>query len=149
MVQIADLLEECHTLHSDYPKIAAHQDNQSNILCSALHDNIDPNRNNSEAAQKIDLVRTALKELHGKCFDSFLSDSIHSYKMHSDNGTEKNPSYLLVSKCSKRQQNSQCDLTASKRVAVSTDDKVSGSPRNDILLINGGFFNFLLLKFSF
>jgi prepilin-type N-terminal cleavage/methylation domain-containing protein len=139
MTQISSLLEEYHGLHGDYPKIATHDDSQGNILCSALHGNIDPNGQNPDAAKKIDLVTTSLKEINEKFVDPFLSDYIYYYKQRTDNGMWQNPSYILISKGPKGQQNLQRNLTISKSVTVSTAGQVSGNLNGDIILTNGGF----------
>jgi prepilin-type N-terminal cleavage/methylation domain-containing protein len=139
MTQIASWLEAYHDFHGDYPKIATHDDNQGDILCSALHGNIDPNGNAPPTDKKIDLVAASLKEMGGKFVDPFLSDYIYYYKLRSDNGTWKNSSYILISKGPKGQQNPQRNLTISKGVTIGSSGQVTGSPRGDLILTNGGF----------
>ncbi|MDR0740384.1 MAG: type II secretion system GspH family protein [Puniceicoccales bacterium] len=139
MMQIASWLEEYHELHGDYPKIVTHNDSQGDILCSALHGNIDPNGSTPIATKQIDLVATQLKEIDNKFVDPFLSDYIYYYKLRTDNGTWQNLSYILISKGPKGQQNPQRNLTISKGVTIGNEGKISGSPNGDIILTNGGF----------
>jgi prepilin-type N-terminal cleavage/methylation domain-containing protein len=139
MAQIASWLEEYHQLHGDYPKILDHNDSQGTVLCPALHGNADPDGNIPSADKKIDLVATSLQEIGGKFVDPFLSDYIYYYKRRTDNNTWQNPSYILISKGPKGQQNPQRNLNISKGVTVSTAGKVSGNPNGDIILTNGGF----------
>jgi type II secretory pathway pseudopilin PulG len=139
MMQIANWLEEYYELHGDYPKIISHNDDQGDILCSALHGNIDPDGNVPAAIKKIDLVVTSLEEIDGKFVDPFLSDYIYYHKLRSDDGTWQNPSYILLSKGPKGQQDPQRQSTISKGVAISGEGKVSGQFNGDIILTNGGF----------
>jgi hypothetical protein len=139
MMQIAGWLEEYHELHGDYPKIVGHNDNQGDILCSALHGNSDPNGDLPSAIKKIDLVTSALKEINGKFVDPFLSDYIYYYKLRSDSGTWQNPSYILLSKGPKGQQDPQRSRTTFKGVTISGAGKISGQGSGDIILTNGGF----------
>jgi type II secretory pathway pseudopilin PulG len=139
MMQIASWLEEYHEIHGDYPKIDPHNDTQGNILCSALHGTIDPDGNTPVATKQIDLVVTPLKEISSKFVDPFLSDYIYYYKRRADNGTWQNPSYILISKGPKGQQNPQRNLMISKGVTISAEGKISGQPNGDIILTNGGF----------
>ncbi|MDR2812505.1 MAG: prepilin-type N-terminal cleavage/methylation domain-containing protein [Puniceicoccales bacterium] len=138
MVQIASWLEEYYDLHGDYPRIVAHDDNQGTVLCSALHGK-DPNGNTPSVDKKIDLVATSLKEINDKFIDPFLSDYIYYYKLRTDNGTWQNPSYILISKGPKGQQNPQRNLSIAKGVTVSAAGKIDGNPNGDIILTNGGF----------
>ncbi|MDR2371886.1 MAG: type II secretion system GspH family protein [Puniceicoccales bacterium] len=139
MMQIASWLEEYHEIYGDYPKIVTHNDDQGNVLCSALHGNIDPNGSTPAAVKQIDLVATPLNEISNQFVDPFLSDYVYYYKLRTDNGTWQNPSYILISKGPKGQQNPQRNLTISKGVTISTGGKISGNPNGDIILTNGGF----------
>jgi type II secretory pathway pseudopilin PulG len=139
MTQIAGWLEEYRSIHGDYPKIVNHDDGQGTILCSALHGNIDPDGGAIlDIAKKIDLVTTSLHEIDGKFVDPFLSDYIYYYKLRAGN-VWQNPSYILISKGPKGQQDPKLSLQVSKNVTISPAGKVDGNPNDDIVLINGGF----------
>jgi hypothetical protein len=64
---------------------------------------------------------------------------IYHYKLHSDNGTWKNPSYILISKGPKGQQNLQRNLAISKGVTIGNTGQVTDSPHGDLISTNGGF----------
>ncbi|MDR0418047.1 MAG: type II secretion system GspH family protein [Puniceicoccales bacterium] len=138
MTQIAGWLEEYRSIHGDYPKIVSHNDYQGSVLCSALHGNIDPDGIDLDITKKIDLVTTSLQEIDGKFVDPFLSDYIYYYKLRMNN-LWKNPSYILISKGPKGQQNPQRDLIISTNITISPTGKVDGNPNGDIVLTDGGF----------
>jgi hypothetical protein len=71
MTEISSLLDEYHGFHDNYPKIAPHEDSQDNIHCSAVYVYIDPNGQSPDLGEKIDLIRTPLKEINRKFIDAF------------------------------------------------------------------------------
>jgi type II secretory pathway pseudopilin PulG len=136
---IANMLEEYLSLHGDYPKIEAHNDFQGNILCSALYGNINPDGDTPDAPKKVDLVTSTLIEINGKFVDPFSSDYIYYYKLRSNGDTWENSSYILLSKGSKGQQNTERNLEISKGVTITTQGRITGDQRGDIIITNGGF----------
>jgi hypothetical protein len=83
LTQLARMLEEYRALHSDYPKIAAHDDHQGTILCAALHGTSDPDGNPISGPEAKDLATTTIKEIGGQFVDPFSSDYIYYYKLRS------------------------------------------------------------------
>jgi type II secretory pathway pseudopilin PulG len=136
---LSNMLEAYHALHGDYPQIALHNDNQGTVLNQALHGQIDPEGDTPPQNKQVDLVTTTLCEIDGKFVDPFSSDYIYYYKLRSYPDVWENPSYLLISKGPKGQQNPQRNLTISKGVTVSTAGEVTGNFRGDIIITNGGF----------
>ncbi|MDR0590420.1 MAG: hypothetical protein LBG09_00995 [Puniceicoccales bacterium] len=139
LTQLARMLEEYRALHGDYPKIVAHDDHQGIILCAALHGITDPNGNPTSGPKAQDLVTTTIKEIAGQFVDPFLSDYIYYYKLRSDGDSWDNPSYVLLSKGPKGQQNPQRNLNTSKGTAIDQRGYVSDSHGGDIIITNGGF----------
>jgi hypothetical protein len=133
------MLEEYHGLHGDYPKITAHDDSQGPILCAALHGNIDPDGNAVNPYKAVDLVTTPIKEINGKFVDPFLSDYVYYYKLRSGSDAWDNPSYILLSKGTKGQQNPQRNLNILKGVTIDERGQISGSHGGDMIITNGGF----------
>lgn len=138
MVQIVSWLEEYRKIHGDYPKVAAYDDNQGAILCSALHGRIDPMGNTPDEANRIDFVTTSIKEIDGKFVDPFLSDYIYYYRQRGDT-VWQNPSFILISKGSKGQQNSQRNRTIPKGVTINPLGRISSDLNGDIVSTCGGF----------
>ncbi|MDR2807097.1 MAG: type II secretion system GspH family protein [Puniceicoccales bacterium] len=140
MSALVDMLETYRQQHGDYPKIESHDDHQGGILNQALHWRIDPNGNALSDEKRIDFLTTNLKEIDGKFVDPFLSDYIYYYKRRTQEDLWKNPSYFLISKGPKGQQNSKRNVaTATKSVTISDQGQITGNLRDDIIATEGGF----------
>jgi type II secretory pathway pseudopilin PulG len=139
MSQIANMLEEYYVLHGDYPKIIAHNDHQCDILCTALHGEINPDGDVPDEGKQIDLVTVSLKEINGRFTDPFLSDYIYYYKLRSDSEVWQNKSYILISKGIKGQQDAKRSVVVTKGSSVSTSGVIGPTLGGDIVLTNGGF----------
>jgi hypothetical protein len=139
LTQLARMLEEYRALHGDYPKIAAHDDRQGTILCAALHGTIDPDGNPIDGPKAQDLATTTIKEIGGQFVDPFSSDYVYYYKLRDGGDSWDNPSYVLLSKGPKGQQNPQRNRNISKSTAIDQRGCVSDSRGGDIVITNGGF----------
>jgi hypothetical protein len=142
LTQLARMLEEYRELHGDYPKITAHDDRQGTILCAALHGTIDPDGHPLGGSQARDLVTTALREINGQFVDPYLSNYVYYYKRRSGDDSWANPSYVLLSKGPKGQQNPQRNLAVEKGSTVDERGYVGDGRGGDIIVTNGGFLSF-------
>jgi prepilin-type N-terminal cleavage/methylation domain-containing protein len=142
MTCLGHMLEEYYNLHGDYPKIATHDDDQGAILCAALHGTLDPDGHTPSSDRQIDLVPTTILEISGKFVDPFSSDYIYYYNLRSDENGWQNPSYILISKGSKGQQNHWRNRTVpGKSIQISPTGAIGGSLGGDIVMTNGGFYD--------
>lgn len=136
LVTLADALERYFNIFGDYPKIASHDDQQGDVLYSALHGQIDPDGNSVSDGQ--DFVETNIKEIDGRFVDPFLSDYIYYYKMRGSESLWRNPSYILISKGPKGQQNPERSVVVSKSVTVTMAGVIIGDAKDDIIVTSGG-----------
>lgn len=139
MVKLGDLLERYYTIHSDYPKIATHNDQQGTLLYKALHGEIDPDGHTPIAENQTDLLENTFTILDEKLIDPFGSDYIYYYKEYDKSDVWQNPSYVLISRGAKGRRCRNRTSMIPKSVTVTNEGAVSGNLKSDIVMTKSGF----------